>query len=178
VFLRELVNRRAVAAAANWAYNERYRVVPIVADLTLENDQIAPGGCMRYAWRLQGRTHHVAARCFGNWCELDPQSHAAFIAEHYYGYGTARDGRTIEYRVEHPPWRWAEVRKVEVNIDAAQAYGRQFSEIFHSQPYSAFLLDCSPVTVFWPSYFRPERTSRGVLASGSFNRAFEPRVSA
>lgn len=161
VFLRELVNRRAVAAAANWAYNEKYRCVPIRAELTLAENQIAPGGTVRYTWRGGGRKHHVAARRGDSWRgdawrQLDPNSHEAFIAEHYFGYGTARDGRTIEYRVDHPPWRYAGVRDVDIQIDWGKLYGPTFVTAFRGPPFSAFLLDGSPVTVYRPNYFRAD----------------------
>ncbi len=151
VFLRELVNRRAVALAANWAYNENYRVVPIRADLSLDGGEIAEGGTARFEWRAHGRSHHVAARRSGPWRRLDPSSHEAFIAEHYFGYGVARDGRTIEYRVAHPSWRHADVGDVEIDVGWAEMYGRQFAAAFRTPPYSAFVLDGSPVTVFRPT---------------------------
>ncbi|MEX2186902.1 MAG: DUF2071 domain-containing protein [Pirellulales bacterium] len=173
VFLRELVNRRAVAWAANWAYNEKYRVVAIRGRLSLEGDQIAADGNVRYEWRGHGRPHHVAARRCGTWSELDPSSHEAFIAEHYFGYGVARDGRTIEYRVAHPPWRYAAVSDVEIDIDVEATYGCRFAAALSGPPYSAFVLDGSPVAVFRPTYFRPRRQAFR-LASDELNCVAPP----
>jgi uncharacterized protein YqjF (DUF2071 family) len=156
VFLREFVNRRAVASIANWAYNENYRVAPIRASLALDAGQIASDSRVAYQWKCDGRWHHVAARRSGSWRALEPTSHEAFIAEHYFGYGTARDGRTIEYRVAHPSWRVADVSDVEIDIDAERLYGSKLARAFAAGPYSAFLLDGSPVTVFRPTCFRAD----------------------
>jgi uncharacterized protein YqjF (DUF2071 family) len=156
VFLREFVNRRAVASIANWAYNENYRVAPIRASLALDAGQIASDSRVAYQWKCDGRWHHVAARHAGNWRALEPTSHEAFIAEHYFGYGIARDGRTIEYRVAHPSWRVADVSDLEIDIDAELLYGPKLARAFAAGPYSAFLLDGSPVTVFRPTCFHAE----------------------
>jgi uncharacterized protein YqjF (DUF2071 family) len=160
-FLRELVNRRAVAWTANWAYNERYRVAPIRSNLQLDADGVIAGSNVEYAWTMHGREHCVAARRAGNWQPLDATSHEAFIAEHYYGYGIARDGRTIEYRVHHPAWQWCDVSDIEFEVDVAAVYGKPFAEVLHERPYSAFLCDGSPVTVYRPSFFRADSVSLG-----------------
>jgi uncharacterized protein len=166
VFLRELVNRRAVAAIANWAYNENYRAAPIRARLALEAGQIAPGSRVAYEWRWAKRTHRIAARRSGTWRALDSASHEAFIAEHYFGYGVARDGRTIEYRVAHPSWRVADVSDVDVDIDPLPLYGPHLAAVFEAGPHSAFLLDGSPVTVFRPNCFRALNTNAAAHENG------------
>jgi uncharacterized protein YqjF (DUF2071 family) len=158
VFLRELVNRRAVAAIANWAYNEHYRVMPIQAKLTLESGQVAPDSRVAYEWRHERRSNCIAAKRSGEWRDLATDSHEAFIAEHYFGYGVARDGRTIEYRVAHPAWRVADVSNVEIAIDARNLYGETVAAVMATGPHSAFLLDGSPVTVFRPTCFRANDT--------------------
>lgn len=166
-FLRELVNRRAVAWTANWAYNERYRVAPIRSQLDLAASGVVAGSYVEYAWTMYGREHRVAARRAGNWQPLDATSHEAFIAEHYFGYGIARDGRTIEYRVHHPAWQWCDVSDIKFEVDVAAVYGKPFAEVFHRRPYSAFLCDGSPVTVFRPRCFRAVANPTGSAATTS-----------
>lgn len=174
VFLRELVNRRAVAALANWAYNEKYCVVPIRAEQELDDDRnVAPLGRACYRWRAGGREHRLAARRSGPWRPLDAAAHASFVAEHYFGYGTARDGRTIEYRVAHPPWRVAEVDELEIDVAAERVYGPEFASTFAAGPYSAFLLDGSPVAVFRPHLFRA-RSRHGDHACLSADGGLDP----
>ncbi len=154
VFLRELVNRRAVAALANCAYNEHYRVVPIRSEVELGDERdIALGGRACYRCRCGGREHRIAARRSGSWRPLDGASHAGFIAEHYFGYGMARDGRTIEYRVAHRSWRVADVGDLEIDIDAESLYGPKLVPLLAAGPRSAFLLDGSPVAVYRPHRF-------------------------
>jgi uncharacterized protein YqjF (DUF2071 family) len=166
-FLRELVNRRAVAWTANWAYNERYRVAPIRSRLDLDANGVVAGGNVEYAWTMYGREHRVAGRRAGTWQPLDANSHEAFIAEHYYGYGIARDGRTIEYRVRHPAWQWCDVSDLSFDVDVAAVYGQPFAEVLRHRPYSAFLCDGSAVTVFRPNFFRAAANPSGSAATTS-----------
>jgi uncharacterized protein len=164
-FLRELVNRRAVAWTANWAYNERYRVAAIRSKLQLDTEGIAADSQLEYAWSMQRQTHRLSARRAGKWQPLDAASHQAFIAEHYYGYGIGRDGRTIEYRVAHPAWQWCDVGDLRFEVDAAAVYGKPFADVLHGRPYSAFLCNGSPVTVFRPNCFRAEASMSATTAA-------------
>ena len=72
----------------------------------------------------------------------------ASITENYWGYTRLRDGSTLEYRVEHPPWSIWPVRDSEYTCDGASVYGEPFAEALESKPISAFLVDGSPVTVY------------------------------
>jgi uncharacterized protein YqjF (DUF2071 family) len=166
-FLRELVNRRAVAWTANWAYNERYRVAPIRSRLDLDAHGVVAGSNVEYAWTMYSREQRIAARRSGNWQPLGPTSHEAFIAEHYYGYGIARDGRTIEYRVHHPAWQWCDVSDLTFDVDVAAVYGKPFAEVLHQRPYSAFLCDGSSVTVYRPTFFRDAANPTDLAAADS-----------
>jgi hypothetical protein len=74
-------------------------------------------------------------------------SEAEFITEHYWGYAAQRDGGTMEYRVEHPPWRVWEAKRFALDCDAAAVYGPAFAGCFAAEPTSAFLAEGSPILV-------------------------------
>jgi uncharacterized protein YqjF (DUF2071 family) len=144
-FIRELVPRTVVALAARVAYNEPYTAVPMRSVVPPE---IAAGGRVEYAWKVRASWQHVAAEFSGE-AEVPPaDSEASFIAEHYWGYGKARDGSTLEYEVSHPPWRvWAGTN-AEFTGDVAGLYGPEFVAALAASPTSAFVAEGSPVTVY------------------------------
>jgi uncharacterized protein YqjF (DUF2071 family) len=150
VFVREFVNRPLVAAVARRFFNESFRTMTMRCRIDAGKDGVAAGGRIEYRWRPAGRWNEASAARDGPWRSVHDDRHVEFIAEHYYGYGRARSGRTTEFRVDHPPWRYAAVRDVRFDCDAAKLYGRKIAAALHRRPYSAFLLDGSAVTVTRP----------------------------
>lgn len=101
-----------------------------------------------YSWRFRGRENRLALTVGGDCEQAHEGSEAEFITEHYWGYARRRDGRTMEYRVEHPRWKIARATTAELDCDVAGLYGSQFVEFLQAPPVSAFLADGSEVTVF------------------------------
>ncbi len=142
VFVKEIVPRPAIALVARWLYNENYVAMPTRHSLAL-----AGGVKARYEWRNGGRWNLLEAEGEGAPNLPEPGSEPAFIAEHYWGYNAQRDGSTVEYRVDHPPWRVWTARSHRIDIDAAGLYGRSFAEALTAPPTSVFIAEGSPVTV-------------------------------
>jgi hypothetical protein len=74
-------------------------------------------------------------------------SEEEFITEHSWGYSGGANRATIEYRVDHPPWKIWPARESRFECDVARLYGDAFVEALSSRPASAFLADGSPVSV-------------------------------
>lgn len=140
VFVRELVPRMAVAFAARVFYGENYLAVPM-------SHAIEPTS-VRYGWTFKGRENGMRVSIDGDPLPLEAGTHAQFIAEHYWGYTRRIGGRTLEYRVDHAPWRVWNAVDARLDCDAAQLYGSQFADCLRSTPASAFVADGSEVTVF------------------------------
>jgi uncharacterized protein len=147
VFVRELVPRRAIALVARRCYNEPYTAVPMRHDLQMTGAEDGQPGRAAYAWRVAGRWHGLEARTRGRPALPDPASEAAFTAEHYWGYTRQRDGGSMEYRVEHPPWRVWDAEAAGLDCDVGAVYGAGFAECLRPKPRSAFLAEGSAVTV-------------------------------
>jgi uncharacterized protein YqjF (DUF2071 family) len=147
VFIRELVPRRAIASVARWLYNEPYTAVPMRPELEMARAAEGQPGRAAYAWRMADRWHRLEVRTRGRPVVPDPNSGAAFIAEHYWGYTVQRDGGSKEYRVEHPPWRVWEGEEARLDCDVRAVYGPGFAECLVAQPRSAFLAEGSAVIV-------------------------------
>jgi uncharacterized protein YqjF (DUF2071 family) len=165
VFVREIVPRRAVTAAANWLYNESYITRPMRSAIQMAGNELAAGDTIEYAWQsgragrrllvVHGspdpappRWNRFAARLTACPRVPPPGSFEEFIIEHYWGYVRGRDGRTREYRVWHDPWRAANVDNVVWDCDPAATYDEPWTEFLNAQPSSALVADGSPVQVF------------------------------
>jgi uncharacterized protein YqjF (DUF2071 family) len=148
VFVREVVPRAAIAFLARTLYNENYVARPMSHGL--ERDDDARGfTSVRYRWRHEGRELGLRATVGGDFALPAPGSEQEFVIEHYWGYAVQRDGGTVEYKVEHPPWRVAPVARAELEGDVGGFYGPPFEEALRAAPVSAFVAEGSAVAVSW-----------------------------
>ena len=150
VFVKELVPRRAIAYVARWLYSERYKAVRM-------NGTVWHGRCkqdlpdwttfIRYWWRAGRSYEGVYAEASGEPTPVMEGSEAAFITDHAWGYSACRVG-TLEYQVEHPPWRVWDLSHVVLDCDVGRLYGDSFGKHL-KEPCSAFVAEGSPVVVRW-----------------------------
>ena len=138
VFVRELVPRFAIAWVARTFYNENYISLPM-------RHQVA-GVNTAYQFKHAGRWNTLSVRTAGAPSFAAPGSVEEFITEHYWGYARQRDGGTLAYEVQHPPWKIFPVAESAFDCDKA-FYGAQFTETLSAAPASAFLADGSAITV-------------------------------
>jgi len=144
VFVKEIVPRAAIAWAARTLYNEPYVALPMQHVI-----RETPGqSYVEYSWRFGGKRHLLSVQTRSAPQPIAPGSEEEFITEHYWGYTSQRDGGTMEYNVEHPPWRVSQVAASNFECDVAALYGEIFREPLSVQPSSAFLAEGSAVTVF------------------------------
>jgi len=138
VFIREIAPKRLISVAARWFYNEKYVTMPM-------RHRIEESG-VQYEWWHAGRWNGLSivtgAAALAPVCGTEED----FIAEHYWGYSKQRDGGTIEYEVEHPPWRVAPGQSATYDCDVEAVYGKAFVPYLR-EPTSAFVADGSPVLV-------------------------------
>ena len=151
VFLKELVPRAAIAWVARVVYGEAYLALPMRHRVALET--AAAGrvhGSVAYEWRLprtDGAWHGLRLAVDGVPAPLVPGSEAEFITEHYWGYCRQRDGGTMEYQVQHPPWRvWPEA-KLSLAGDLRAIYGANFGDCLKQTPVSGLVAEGSPIVV-------------------------------
>jgi uncharacterized protein YqjF (DUF2071 family) len=144
VFIREIVPKLAVATIARWTYNEPYITAAMSHDIDCDAER---GGLIRYEW-TRARQHFVLeARVAGAAAPLTPGSEAQFITEHYWGYTRQRDGGTLEYEVEHPPWLTWTPTEFSFRGPAADLYGESFGAVLAGDPRSVFVAVGSAVSV-------------------------------
>ena len=147
VFVKEIVPRRAIALTARALYGEQYIALPM--DHHIEENVALGMPCgVSYSWWLRGRENRIAISVNDGFCEVAEGSDVEFITEHYWGYARRREGRTTEYRVEHPRWRVRLAIDSQVDCDVTALYGDQFVDFLRRPPASAFLAEGSAVSVF------------------------------
>ncbi|HEV8413766.1 MAG TPA: DUF2071 domain-containing protein [Bryobacteraceae bacterium] len=139
VFIRELVPKYAVAAIARWAFNENYSSVPM--------SHRVEAGRVEYSWKLESDRCVMKIETEGETFIPPEGSLSQFITEHYWGYTTQKGG-SLEYEVQHPPWRVWNAKRAGFSGDAAGLYGAEIAQILTREPDSGFLALGSPVTVF------------------------------
>jgi uncharacterized protein len=148
VFVKEIVPRWAIAAVARLCYGERYAALPMRHQLDLAGDPTTGDGAARYEWSWRGEWNQLSLRSTGQAALPERGSQAEFITEHYWGYAHQRSRATVEYRVEHPPWRVWQVSEATLRCDVRSLYGPEFVEGLSGKCSSAFLADGSAVTVY------------------------------
>jgi len=139
VFIRELVPRYAVAMIARFAFNENYSCVPMSHRVEAVR--------VEYAWNLGSRRCVMKIETDGEIFVPPEGSLSQFITEHYWGY-TMQKGASLEYEVQHPPWRVWNAKQAGFSGNADGLYGTEIAQILTREPDSAFLAQGSPVTVF------------------------------
>ena len=153
VFIKELVPRTAIAFVARTFYNENYARLPmshhiVPANVTLDRANDGKPASVRYSWQFNNRENFLRVTTRSS-AQLPPDgSHQEFIAEHYWGYVTQRDGSTKEYRVEHPRWKIWQTETAEFHCDITNLYGEQFCDFLARPPSSAFLADGSEIKLY------------------------------
>ena len=147
-FIQELVPRPAIALVARWVYNEKYRAVPMRAGVQAPQPTDWAPGSVSYDWKSGGRWHTLKAGVAGEPSLAVPDSEPWFITEHYWGYAQQRDGSTVEYEVEHPPWRVWQPTSLELDRELPAHYGAPFVETLRQPPTSVFVAEGSEVCVY------------------------------
>lgn len=142
-FVKELVPKRAIAWVARALYNENYAAVPMSHTVSRGPDDRS----VSYRWLCGQSPYELSVRASGRPCDPPAESHEAFIAEHYWGYARQRDGGTVEYRVEHPPWRCWNVHDVRIDGDFGKLYGSVLGDILKRKPESVLLAEGSAISV-------------------------------
>jgi hypothetical protein len=86
-------------------------------------------------------------KCANELYELEADSEAEFITEHYWGYARIDQGKTNEYEVKHPKWKVYNVDNYQINVDFVAIYGEEFGFLNKETPFSVMLAEGSKVSV-------------------------------
>ena len=138
VFLREMTPRHIVEWVARSVYNEPYETLPMRSTVSAVRTE--------YELRQTNEWQGMAVEPNGEWRE--PEAMEEFFIEHYWGYNTQADGKTMEYEVKHPKWQTRQAELTRFDLDLESLYGTEWAAALVGQPDSVVLANGSEVAVF------------------------------
>ncbi|WP_051295806.1 YqjF family protein [Eisenibacter elegans] len=144
VFVREIVPKYAIAWVANGLYREHYKRMPMGHEIIHQADRLS----VTYTWGKKQNPHSFRVEADPRPQPLNPNSEAAFITEHYWGYTRYSEQTTLQYAVEHPTWDVFEVQSYHIQLDTAALYGQVFVPYLEAAPSSVLLAKGSEVKVY------------------------------
>jgi uncharacterized protein len=147
VFIQETVPRAAIAWIARAFYNESYRCAPMRHQIGCDADGVRR---VSYSWGSKERLGRLEVHAAADAQPAGAETLHEFITEHYWGYSRDRSGGTLEYRVQHPPWKCRPAVSGSVEGDLRVQYGDVLGESLAARPHSALLAEGSPVQVYRP----------------------------
>lgn len=143
VFIKEIVPKKAITFIANTLYQEHYETQKMRHEI-IENKNT---DTFIYQWKNDKKWNTIQIETKKNPVEIEIDSEAEFITEHYFGYTKINTKTTFEYEVQHPRWEQFEVLNHNVEIDFEKTYGSDFGLLQNIKPTSVFLAKGSEITV-------------------------------
>jgi len=141
VFIKEIVPRPALTFVANTIYKENYETMLMTHAWETKDNALS----VEYGWKKK-RWNSFKVITSGEPSNIENGSEEEFITEHYWGY-TKINGKTSEYRVEHPKWEVYKMKEYSIDADFADVYGKQFDFLKMEKPLSVFLAEGSEIYV-------------------------------
>lgn len=143
VFIKEIVPKNAITFIANSFYKEHYQTRKMRHQIT-ENET---SKIFNYQWKVDGKWNTIKVETQKEYKEIEIDSEAEFITEHYFGYTKYSDNTTFEYEVKHPRWEQLEVKNCMVKVDFKKNYGADFEILQNAKPVSVLLAKGSQIKV-------------------------------
>jgi uncharacterized protein len=142
VFIKEIVPKPALTLVANTIYKEHYETLPMFHSVNFERDQ----KLFTYGWKKQNYKNSFTLITEKELSDIETQSEAEFITEHYFGYTKTNKG-TYEYEVKHQRWQQYKVKNYFINVDFKGTYGNSFEFLQNQRPISVILAKGSEIRV-------------------------------
>ncbi len=143
VFIKEIVPKPALSWVANTLYKEHYQTLPMKHRIT-ENNSCKT---FDYQWNDTNKWNTISLETEKNPIEIDVNSEAEFITEHYFGYTKVNENTTFEYEVKHQRWQQLDVKNYNLAIDFESTYGKAFNFLENQKPISVILAIGSKISV-------------------------------
>jgi len=152
VFVEETVPRAAIAWTARLLYGENYHWAPMAHRIDFERGDPNLPTCVSYSWKHGNHLNRMEMRVEGDLQLVDEGTVQEFVTEHYWGYSRGRGERTgtLEYKVEHPRWRYWPAASAWLDGDTHSQFGESLGASLAAKPVSALLAEGSEVRVYRP----------------------------
>jgi len=143
VFIKEIVPKKAITFIANTLYQEHYETQKMRHEIIESNNT----NTFIYQWKNDKEWNTIELETKNVLTQIETDSEAEFITEHYFGYTKIDQETTFEYEVTHPRWEQYEVLNHRIDIDFEKNYGSDFGFLQTQKPTSVFLAKGSKITV-------------------------------
>lgn len=143
VFIKEIVPKSALTLVANTIYKEHYQTLPMKHSI-IENKNSKD---FVYQWKTKNKWNTILVETEKNPIEIEVNSKAEFITEHYFGYTKVNNEMTFEYEVKHPRWQQYNVTNHQIDVNFGEVYGNEFDFLNHKKPISVMLAIGSEISV-------------------------------
>ncbi|SHG63112.1 YqjF family protein [Flavobacterium johnsoniae] len=143
VFIKEIVPKKAITFIANTLYQEHYETQKMRHEIIESNNT----NTFIYQWKNDKEWNTIELETKNVLTQIETNSEAEFITEHYFGYTKIDQETTFEYEVTHPRWEQYEVLNHRIDIDFEKNYGSDFGFLQTQKPTSVFLAKGSKITV-------------------------------
>jgi uncharacterized protein len=141
-FIREIVPKTLMAAAARFVFNEKYISLPM--DNLLTHGEVQS---LEYSWDTGKQRNFVRASFKNEWQEPEKISPEYWLMKRPYGFTATKEDETQEIRMEHPDWRITPVLDLSCEFDIPESFGIEFVPFLTLKPSSAFVAEGSHVEV-------------------------------
>jgi uncharacterized protein YqjF (DUF2071 family) len=144
VFIKEIVPKPALTIVANTVYKEHYQTLRMKHSIT-ENKQEKID--FVYQWKTENKWNTILIETQKEPIEIEANSEAEFITEHYFGYTKVNNKKTFEYEVKHPRWQQYRVTNHNLDVDFKKTYSKEFEFLNNQKPISVMLAVGSEISV-------------------------------
>jgi hypothetical protein len=124
-------------------YKEHYQTLKMRHKRTENKDSKV----FNYKWKKDSKWNSITMTTSKKVINIELNSEAEFITEHYFGYTKFNESKTIEYEVTHPRWQQNEVIDCKIDVDFENIYGKDFGFLQNLKPTSTFLAIGSKITI-------------------------------
>ena len=145
VFIKEIVPSRLIAWAARTLYGENYISMEMSHEITgRQADQELKVSYRCGVSELSNEFSAVVSPLseMGEDDGLEP-----YITEHYWGYSSPTQNKTVEYEVKHPKWLINKVTGYSIDFDFEGLYGTPYGFLSEISPASVLYCEGSDITV-------------------------------
>ncbi|HPW98963.1 MAG TPA: DUF2071 domain-containing protein [Flavobacterium sp.] len=143
VFIKEIVPKQALTFVANTIYKEHYQTLSMKHSIQESTDSTE----FTYEWKTANKWNSILIETEKNETEIEINSEAEFITEHYFGYTKINENKTFEYEVKHPKWQQLKVINTKIDVDFKATYGKEFEFLENQKPVSVLLAIGSEISV-------------------------------
>lgn len=103
-----------------------------------------------YRWTVGENSNRIRIKARKKLGDISPNSKVGFILDNNNEY-SRRDGKTYEYRVQHPKWTIWDAAQANFTCDVEKLFGKEFVKPLSRRPVSVFVSSGSNVTIHRPT---------------------------